>query len=128
MPEFVKTEFRFIAPRVCICGAAAFLISGIVWKWDLSFALGLIFGIICVLANFLVMGIVSYKATMRGARGAKTAKAVMSISYVIRVVALGLCLYLCYIIPWLNPIAFFVTPIFVNIVYLIDSIIYKNGR
>jgi hypothetical protein len=125
MPDFVKTELKFFAPRILICGAAAFLISGLVWRWDLSFALGLIFGIICVLINFLIMGIITYKATMRGATAAKT---IMRISYAVRIIALGGCLYLCYVISWLNPIAFFVTPIFVNIVYLVDSIIYKNGR
>jgi hypothetical protein len=120
MPDFVKSELFYLTPRLFLCGTLAFVISGLVWKWDLSFALGLVFGIICVLANFVIIGIVSYRASMRGA---KSAVLIMRISYFVRIIALGGCLYICYIIPWLNPIAFFVTPFFINVTYFSKSIL-----
>jgi hypothetical protein len=122
MPEFVKKEFSFIAPRVIVCGAFAFLLSGLLWKWDLPFALGLVFGIIIILLNFAVMGYVSHRALMRGPGAAKV---IMRISYFVRIIALGGCLYICFAVPWLNPIAFFITPFFINIVYTFHSIIEK---
>jgi hypothetical protein len=121
MPDFVKKELASIAPGVLICGAAAFLLSGLLWKWDLAFGLGLIFGIISVLSNFAVMGYISYRATMRSAGSAKL---IMRISYFVRIILLGGCLYLCFVLPWLNPIAFFITPFFINIVYTAQSIIH----
>jgi hypothetical protein len=114
MPSFVKPELRLLAAGMGICGVIAFLISGLVWRFDLSFALGLLFGIVCMLINFIVMGIVSQRATMRGVRGAKM---IMLISYFCRIAALGLCLLLCFKSPYLNPIAFFITPLFLNITY-----------
>jgi hypothetical protein len=120
IPSFVKPELKFLTAGMCLCGVAAFLISGLVWRFDLSFALGLAFGIVCMLANFVIMGIVSLRATMHSARGAKT---IMAISYFCRIAALGLCLYLCFVSPYLNPIAFFITPLFVNISYTAWGII-----
>jgi hypothetical protein len=119
LPNFVKPELRFLTAGMFICGLAAFLISGLVWRFDLSFALGLLFGIACMLANFVIMGIVSQKATQRSARGAK---AIMLVSYICRICALGLCLYLCFAVTFLNPIAFFITPLFVNITYTASGI------
>jgi hypothetical protein len=120
MPDFVKKQLIFLAPRVLVCGILTFTVSGLVWKWNLPFALGIIFGIICILLNFAVMGYISYRATFRSA---SSAKIIMRISYFIRIIALGACLYLCSVIPWLNPIAFFITPFFINIVYISQSII-----
>jgi hypothetical protein len=121
MPDFVKKELIHLTPRVFICGAVTFAVSGLVWKWDLPFLFGLLFGILCILLNFSVMGYISYRATMRSAGSAKL---IIRISYFVRIILLGGCLYICFIIPWLNPIAFFITPFFINIVYTAESILH----
>jgi hypothetical protein len=110
---------------MCVLGGIAYIVSGIFWQWTLSFALGLMFGISCVFLNIAVLGFVSQRATQRGARAAK---AIMTVSYVIRIAALGFCLWLSFAVTWLNPIAFFITPAFVNIIYTADSIINKDKR
>jgi hypothetical protein len=125
IPDYVKAELRFLSWRLCVLGVIAYIISGFFWQWTLSFGLGLVFGIFCVMGNIFVLGVVSLRATQRGARAAK---AIMTVSYFCRIVALGFCLWLAFAVPWLNPIAFFITPAFVNIIYFVDALIYKNGR
>jgi hypothetical protein len=118
IPDFVKPELRFLLPRMLLCGAVAYILSGFLLKFSLSFSLGLSFGTICVLANILIIGIMTQKATMRGA---KAAKMIMRISYFCRIIALGFCLWISFKVPWLNPIAFFITPAFVNIIYALQG-------
>jgi hypothetical protein len=122
LPELRKIIIGFL-----ICDAAAFLIYGLAVSFETSFLWGLLIGTAAMILNFGVMGFVSFKATQRGVRSAKW---MMRISYILRLLFLGGLLFLCYVLPGINFIGFFISPFFLLLIYAgeaIVKIIRKEG-
>jgi hypothetical protein len=122
LPELRKVIIGFL-----ICDAAAFLIYGAAFRFEAAFLWGLLAGTAAMTANFAVMGYVSFKATERSARSAKW---LMRISYIVRLLVLGGLLFLCYIAPGINFIGFFISPFFLLLIYAGEAllkIINKEG-
>jgi hypothetical protein len=115
LPELRKLTLGFL-----ICDAAAFLIYGLIFSFQAAFLWGLLIGTAAMLANFAVMGYVSFKATERGAVSAKRR---MRLSYILRLLFLGGLLFLCYLAPGIDFIGFFITPFFLIIIYTGEAII-----
>jgi hypothetical protein len=115
LPEIRKLTLGFL-----ICDAAAFLIYGLIFSFSAAFLWGLLIGTAAMLANFAIMGYVSFKATERTAKSAKWR---MRISYILRLLCLGGLLFLCYLAPGIDFIGFFITPFFLLVVYAGEAII-----
>ncbi|MDR0991568.1 MAG: ATP synthase subunit I [Ruminococcus sp.] len=113
-------ELRRIIIGFLICDTAAFLIYGLVVRFDTAFLWGLLIGTAAMTANFAVMGYVSFKATERGA---KSAKRIMWLSYALRLIFLGGVLYLCYLVPGIDFIGFFISPFFLILIYTGEAVI-----
>jgi hypothetical protein len=115
IPELRKVLIGFL-----ICDAAAFLIYGLVVRFEAAFLWGLLIGTAAMTVNILIMGYVSFKATERGVRSAKW---MMRISYMLRLLFLGGVLFLCYLSPGINFIGFFISPLFLLIIYAGEGIL-----
>jgi hypothetical protein len=113
-------ELRTYAIGFLICDALAFVIYGLVASFSTAFLFGLLIGTAAMLLNFFVMGYVSFKATERSAASAKRR---MRLSYALRLLSLGGLLYVCYILPGVDFIGFFITPIFPVLIYTAESVI-----
>jgi hypothetical protein len=115
LPEIRKLTIGFI-----LCDIAAFVIYGLFVSFSAAFLWGLLIGTAAMIANFTIMGYVSFKATERNARSAKWR---MRLSYILRLLFLGGLLFLCYLAPGIDFIGFFITPFFLLVIYAAEAVI-----
>ncbi len=122
--KMINQEFLFFAPRSFILSVIIFLVSLPFFGLGYEIPISLLLGNILVLFNFVALGFTVEHAVVRPI---KSAQRLMKLSYVGRLVVLGIFLFLAIKLDCFNEV-FVIIPLFYpKIIYTIYGIINRKG-
>ena len=122
----INNELSFLLPRAFLFDIIIYLATLPLFKFGLEMPLGLIFGTLAMLINFVLLGTSSERLTERvqssGHSERVYAKRYMFRWYVLRMLILAIFVYLAIIIPYISLFGAALPLLFPKLAYTLNSV------